>query len=129
MQAYAVAKTLAEQEALQYGKDAGLDVVTINPVLVVGSSITPNVPYTVEIGTSLLTGNKQRIEALKAMQTIYGVVSLVHVDDVSNAQIFLMEKENPSAGGRYICSAITISVTQLENYLSKRYPQYNVNTQ
>ena len=99
-----------------------MDGVTINPVLVVGSAITPNVPYTVEIGASLLTGNKQRIEALKAMQTIYGVVSLVHVDEVSSAQIFLMEKENPSTDGRYICSAITISVTQLENYLSNRYP-------
>nr|ADE77658.1 unknown [Picea sitchensis] len=126
--AYGVAKTLAEQAALQYGKDdAGLDVVTINPVLVVGSAITPNVPYTVGLTLSLLTGNDQSIEALKWIQKIYGAVSLVHVDDVSSAQIFLME--NPSAYGRYICSAINISVPQLAHYLSKRYPQYNVTTQ
>lgn len=126
--AYAVAKTLAEQAALQYGKeDPGMDVVAINPVIVVGSAITPNVPHTIEVTLSLLTGNKQSIESFKKTQGIYGTVSLVHVDDVSSAQIFLME--NPSANGRYICSAINISVPQLAHYLSKRYPQYNVTTQ
>eukprot|EP00253_Pinus_taeda_P022596 PITA_22596 len=125
--AYGVAKTLAEQAALQYGKeDAGLDVVSINPVLVLGSAITPIVPYTIEITLSLLTGNNQNVEALKGIQTTYGHISLVHVDDVCSAHIFLME--NPSAEGRYICSAINMSVPQLADYLSKRYQQYNVTT-
>eukprot|EP00253_Pinus_taeda_P024957 PITA_24957 len=116
--AYRVAKTLAEQAALQYGKeDPGLDVVSINPVLVSGSAITHIVPYTVEMTLSLLTGNNQ---------TIYGHLSLVHVDDVCSAHIFLME--NPSAEGRHICSAVNISVPQIADYLSKRYPQYNVTT-
>lgn len=126
--AYTVAKTLAEQAALQYGKeDSGLDVVTINPVLVVGSAITPNVPLTVDFVTlPFLTGNNQSIEALKTVQRIYGALWLVHAEDVSSAQIFLMEK--PSAEGRYICCPINISVPQLAHFLSKRYPQYNVPT-
>eukprot|EP00253_Pinus_taeda_P025093 PITA_25093 len=125
--AYRVAKTLAEQAALQYGKeDPGLDVVSINPVLVSGSAITHIVPYTVEMTLSLLTGNNQIVEALKEIQTIYGHISLVHVDDVCSAHIFLME--NPSAEGRHICSAVNISVPQIADYLSKRYPQYNVTT-
>ena len=128
MQAYAVSKTLAEQAALQYGKeDGGLDVVTINPVFVVGSAITPNVPFTVDFTLSLLTGNTQCIESLKGIEIIYGAVSLVHVEDVSSAHIFLME--NPSAHGRYICSAINIFVPQLAHYLSLRYPEYNVTAQ
>jgi len=125
--AYAVSKTLAEQAALQYGKEnSGVDVVTINPVLVVGSAITPNVPYTVDLTLSFLTGNKQSIETLKGIQIIYGAISLVHAEDVASAQIFLME--NPSAEGRYICCPINMSVAQLADYLSKRYPQYNVQT-
>lgn len=50
---------------------------------------------------------------------IYGTIALVNVDDVSNTLIVLME--NPSAYGRYICSAINISVSHLADYLSKRY--------
>ena len=118
---------LAEQATVQYGKDAGLDVVTINPVFVSGSAITPNIPYTVEITLSLLTGDQQNIEVLKGIQSIRGAISFVHVDDVSSAQIFLME--NPSAYGRYICSVASITVPQLARFLSKRYPQYNVPTQ
>jgi anthocyanidin reductase len=125
---YAVAKTLAEQAALQYGKEyPGLDVVTINPVLVGGPAITPNVPFSVEVILSLLTGNRQGIETLKGIQMKYGAVRLVHVEDVARAHIFLME--NPSAQGRYICCPINTSVPQLADYLSKRYPQYNVTTQ
>jgi len=36
--AYPVSKTLAERAALQYGNEQGLDVVTINPVVVAGSA-------------------------------------------------------------------------------------------
>jgi anthocyanidin reductase len=124
---YLVSKTLAEQAALQYGKEQGLDVVTIIPVLNVGPSITPGVPSSVQLALCLLTGNPYMLPGLKGMQLISGSVSLVHVDDVCSAQIFLME--NPSAQGRYICSPINTSVPQLAKYLSKRYPQYNVPTQ
>lgn len=122
--AYAVAKTLAEKAALQYGKEHGLDVVTINPVLVLGTSITPNVPSTFELTLPLLTGENEGIEALKSIQAVCGTFALVHVDDVSSAHIFLME--NLSAEGRYICCLINTSVPQLAQHLSKRYPQYNV---
>jgi len=118
---YLVSKTLAEQAALQYGKEHELDVVTINPVLVVGSASTPNVPISVQIALSPLTGDPQM---LKGLQMLSNAFSLVHVDDLSSAHIFLME--NPAAQGRYICSAINIPVPQFAHYLSIRYPQYNV---
>lgn len=124
---YLVSKTLAEQAALQYAKAYGLDVVTIIPVLNVGPSITPSVPSSVELALCLLTGNPHMLPGLKGMQLISGSISLVHVDDVCSAQIFLME--NSAAQGRYICSPINTSVPQLAQYLSKRYPQYNVPTQ
>jgi anthocyanidin reductase len=124
---YPVSKTLAEQAALQYGKEQGLDVVTIIPVLVVGPSITPSVPSSVQLALSFLTGNPHTLQAIKGMQLVSGSISLVHVDDVCSAHIFLME--NPSAEGRHICCPINTSVPQLAKHLSKRYPQYNVPTQ
>ena len=127
VQAYTVSKTIAEQAALKYGKESGLDVVSINPGFVVGSAITPNVPASVELTVSLLTGKNEGIEALKVLQIAYGAIPLVHVEDVTSAHIFLME--NPSAEGRYICGPINTSVPQLAHYLSKRYPQYDVPTQ
>jgi anthocyanidin reductase len=123
---YAVSKNLAERAALQYGKEYDLDVVTIIPVVVVGPSITPNVPSSVQTALSLLTGIPHGLQSLKALQMLSGCIPLVHVDDLSSAHIFLME--NPSAEGRYICCPISTSVPQLAHYLSKRYPQYNVPT-
>lgn len=125
--AYAASKTLAERAALQYGKEHDMDVLTIIPVVVVGSSITPTVPISVQLTLSLLTGIPHDLQILKELQLSSGFISLVHVDDLCKAHIFLME--NLATEGRYICSAIDISVPQLALYLSKRYPQYNVPTQ
>eukprot|EP00253_Pinus_taeda_P029054 PITA_29054 len=116
------------KQRCNYGKeDPGLDVVTIIPVLVGGPAITPNVPYSVRLTLSLLTGDQQHIQALKHIEMAYGSIRLVHVEDVSSAHIFLME--TPSAHGRYICCPIITTVPQLTEYLSKRYPQYNVTIQ
>ncbi|ONK55331.1 uncharacterized protein A4U43_UnF4870 [Asparagus officinalis] len=55
-----------------------------------------------------------------------GSISFTHVEDVSRAEIFVAENE--SASGRYICCAINTSLPELAEFLSKRYPQYNVPT-
>ncbi|KAL0347876.1 UNVERIFIED_CONTAM: protein BRI1-5 ENHANCED 1 [Sesamum calycinum] len=52
--------------------------------------------------------------------------SLVHVDDVARAHIHLFEY--PKAKGRYICSATDITIAKLREFLSARYPQYNIPT-
>ena len=101
-------RRLQNKPALQYGKDAGLDMVTIIPTLVSGSSITPSVPFSVEFTLSLLTRSQQSIETLKIVQMTYSSVPLVHVDDDSNAHIFLMK--NPRAHDRYIYCAINICI-------------------
>jgi len=123
---YVVSKTLAEQAALQYGKEHDLDVVTIIPVVIVGSSITPSVPISFHLALAPLTGNPQLGQALKDLEMLSGGIQLVHVDDLCSAHIFLME--NPSAEGRYICCTVNTSVPRLAHYLSKRYPQYHVPT-
>jgi nucleoside-diphosphate-sugar epimerase len=53
---YYVAKTLAEQAALQYGSDHGIDVVTIAPSLVAGPFLTPTIPTSVALTLTPITG-------------------------------------------------------------------------
>eukprot|EP01018_Ginkgo_biloba_P010725 Gb_10731 [translate_table: standard] len=125
--AYAISKTLAEQAALQYGKEQSIEVVSVIPSLLVGSSITPTVRESIQSALSLITGNQIWIQNLKGMQSGLGSISMVHIDDVCSAHIFLTEQK--SVQGRYICCSINITLLQLANFLSKCYPHYNVPTQ
>ncbi|XP_068654218.1 anthocyanidin reductase ((2S)-flavan-3-ol-forming)-like isoform X2 [Aristolochia californica] len=120
---YAVSKTLAEKEAWKVATENQIDLISVVPVLISGPSLTPHVPNSSILALSLLTGNDA---GLKAMQLASGSISLVHVEDVCRAHIFLAEKE--SASGRYICCAVNTSVPELAEFLSNRYPQYNVPT-
>jgi bifunctional dihydroflavonol 4-reductase/flavanone 4-reductase len=56
VQMYYVSKTLAEQAALQYGSDHGIEVVTIAPSLVAGPSLTATLPASIEEALGLITG-------------------------------------------------------------------------
>lgn len=49
-------------------------------------------------------------------------IPFVHVDDVTNAHIFLLE--NSTAKGRYICSAVEITREKLAEFLLTRYPEF-----
>lgn len=52
--------------------------------------------------------------------------SLVHVDDVARAFVHLFEL--PEAEGRYICSALDVTIEELSEFLSKRYPLFHIPT-
>ncbi|XP_058072917.1 anthocyanidin reductase ((2S)-flavan-3-ol-forming)-like isoform X2 [Magnolia sinica] len=123
---YEVSKTLAEKAAWKFSKENSIDLITIAPGVITGPSLTPEVPGSVSIALSLLTGNEFMVNALKSFQLISGSISLVHVEDVCRAHIFVAENE--SASGRYICCAVNTCVPELAKFLSERYPPYNVLT-
>ncbi|XP_058072925.1 anthocyanidin reductase ((2S)-flavan-3-ol-forming)-like isoform X2 [Magnolia sinica] len=123
---YGVSKTLAEKAAWKFSKENSIDLITINPGVITGPSLTPEVPGSVSIALSLLTGNEFGINFLKNLQLMSGSISIVHVEDVCRAHIFVAENE--SASGRYICCAANTRVPDLAKFLSKRYPPYNVLT-
>lgn len=52
---------------------------------------------------------------LVTVQSRLGLIPLVHIEDICNAQIFLME--NNAAEGRYICSASSSTIPRLEKLL------------
>ncbi|KAK9273299.1 hypothetical protein L1049_018106 [Liquidambar formosana] len=53
-------------------------------------------------------------------------MSMVHVDDVASAHIFLFEY--PNAKGRYICSFENISIHRMSEFLSAKYPEFPIPT-
>ncbi|KAI6702657.1 hypothetical protein NL676_011793 [Syzygium grande] len=48
----------------------------------------------------------------------------VHTDDLTRAHIFLME--SPNVKSRYICRAVELRSRELVEFLSKRYPEFNI---
>nr|QLL26886.1 anthocyanidin synthase [Heuchera micrantha] len=123
---YPLSKTLAEKTAWKFAEENNIDLVTVVPSLMTGPSLTPDIPSSIGLAMSLITGNEFLINAMKGMQMLSGSISITHVEDVCRAHIFVAEKE--SASGRYICCAVNTSVPELAKFLNKRYPQYNVPT-
>ncbi|KAG1338504.1 putative Anthocyanidin reductase ((2S)-flavan-3-ol-forming) [Cocos nucifera] len=74
-----------------------------------------------------ITGNDMMLDGLRIMQSLSGSISIVHIEDVCRAHIFVAENE--SASGRYICCSINTTLPELASFLSKRYPQYKVPTE
>ncbi|KAK4849396.1 hypothetical protein QYF36_024317 [Acer negundo] len=81
---YMISKTLTERAALQFAEEHGLDLVTLIPSFVVGPFICPKFPSSVRTSLAMVLGNKEEYAHL--MNT-----SMVHVDDVARAHIFLLE--------------------------------------
>nr|ADD51354.1 anthocyanidin reductase [Theobroma cacao] len=123
---YPASKTLAEKAAWKFAQENNIDLITVIPSLMTGPSLTPDVPSSIGLATSLLSGNEFLVNALKGMQMLSGSISITHVEDVCRAHVFLAEKE--SASGRYICCAVNSSVPELAKFLNQRYPEFKVPT-
>ncbi|KAK8295160.1 hypothetical protein V6Z12_D05G045700 [Gossypium hirsutum] len=114
---YLISKTFTERAVLEFGTQHGLDVVTVNPGLVVGPFICPKFPDSVRSSLALVLGNRSD----------YGIllnIPMVHVDDVARAHIFLLEY--PDVKGRYNYSSNTISLDKLSEFLGGKYPEFPI---
>ncbi|XP_057867714.2 putative anthocyanidin reductase [Cryptomeria japonica] len=72
----------------------------------------------VQVIFALIGDNDIHYQVLKYMQFTLGSIPIVHIEDVSNAHIFLME--HPSAQGRHICSVDSATIKSLKDLLSKQ---------
>nr|WET52736.1 oxidoreductase 8 [Callicarpa americana] len=117
--AYMVTKTLTERIALDFAEKHGLDLVTVLPSWIHGPFVCPYCPDSVYVCMALILGDKKFYQSLVR-------TSLVHVDDVVRAHIHLFEY--PKAKGRYICSYADITIDKLHEFLSERYPEYELPT-
>ncbi|CAN6584505.1 unnamed protein product [Malus baccata var. baccata] len=102
---YVISKRLTEKAVLEFSEKYGLDVVTIIPSIVAGPTL------------AMVFGN---LEELRFLINI----PLVHVDDVASAHIFLLEHHD--AKGRYNCSSHVITLVQMAEFLSAKYPEFQI---
>lgn len=78
-----------------------------------------NLESTIVITLFVCAGEKQLYNLLIKL-------NVVHTDDVARAYIFLLEF--PHAKGRYICSWKEISIDEMSELLSARYPEFQIPT-
>ncbi|KAM1023659.1 hypothetical protein EV1_044068 [Malus domestica] len=114
---YMVSKTLTEKAVFEFSEKYGLDVVTVMPSFVVGPFICPKLPGSVHSTLAMVFGNLDGLSFL--INT-----PMVHVDDVARAHIFLFEHHG--AKGRYNCSSHVITLVQMAEFLSAKYPEFQI---
>ncbi|KAB5573118.1 hypothetical protein DKX38_000312 [Salix brachista] len=115
---YCYGKTVAEQGAWDLAKKKGVDLVVVNPVVVIGPLLQPTVNATTIHILKYLNG---------AVRTYANAVQgYVHVRDVALAHIVVFE--TPSAAGRYICSERVLHRGEVVEILAKFFPEYPIPT-
>ncbi|MCO5555378.1 hypothetical protein L7F22_008924 [Adiantum nelumboides] len=109
---YQLSKTQAEMEAWNLAKAHGLDLVTINPALVVGHLLQP----------TLNTSSGAILKLLNGSTSAYANAApgWVHVKDVAAAHILAYEVAE--ASGRYICAESIIHYKWIVEMLQTLYP-------
>ncbi|XP_021910971.1 cinnamoyl-CoA reductase 1-like [Carica papaya] len=90
---YCYGKAVAEQAAWEEAKEKGVDLVVVNPVLVLGPLLQPTVNASILHVLKYLTGS--------AKTYANSVQGYVHVRDVALAHILVYE--TPFTSGRYLC--------------------------
>ncbi|XP_034895101.1 cinnamoyl-CoA reductase 1-like [Populus alba] len=115
---YCYGKTVAEQDAWDVAKKNGVDLVVVNPVLVLGPLLQPTVNASVLHILKYLTGS--------AKTYANSVQAYVHVKDVALAHILVFE--TPSASGRYICAERMLHRGEVVEILAKFFPEYPIPT-
>ncbi|KAK8593820.1 hypothetical protein V6N12_045893 [Hibiscus sabdariffa] len=112
---YMLSKTLAEEAAWKFTKENGIDMVTINPGLVIGPLLQPTINTSVEPILKLINGPDL------FPNTTY---RLVDVRDVANAHVLAFE--NPSACGRYLLVERAVHCSEVVEALRKLYPSLSL---
>ena len=106
---YYLSKTLAEREAWRFVKEEapGFDLITINPFLVIGPSLSPGLNTSNQLFVDLFGGKYPGI-----MNLTWGFVD---VRDVAEAHVRALE--TAGASGRYICAGETIAMRDMVAFL------------
>lgn len=116
-QPYSFSKVAAERKAWEMHKQQQQwDLVTINPALVMGPSLTKQTQST-SISIMRDLGSGKQATGVPALE-----FGLVDVRDVARAHI--QAGFNPEAAGRYIVSEGSYSLLQMANMLKADFPKY-----
>ncbi|XP_051151788.1 dihydroflavonol 4-reductase-like [Andrographis paniculata] len=114
---YFVSKILAEKAAMKAAEESNIKFISIIPPVVVGPFIMPTLPPSLITALSPITGNEAHYSIIKQGQ-------FVHVDDLCEAHIFLLE--HPTAEGRFICSSHDATIYDIANLIKQKWPEYQI---
>ncbi|KAK2643897.1 hypothetical protein Ddye_019092 [Dipteronia dyeriana] len=107
---YVLSKILAEDAAWKFAEENGIDLVALNPGLVVGPLLQPTLNLSLEIVLKLIVND----------QTFPSPYIFVDVRDVAYAHIRALEV--PAARGRYCVVGRVTSCAETLEFLHKRFP-------
>ncbi|KAJ4978119.1 hypothetical protein NE237_008899 [Protea cynaroides] len=108
---YVLSKTLAEEAAWKFAKEKGMNIVTINPAMVIGPLLQPTLNTSAEAILKLVNGAETFPNA---------TFGWVNVKDVANAHILAFEK--PSADGRYVLVGKVAHASEVVKILRELFP-------
>lgn len=109
---------MAEQTAWAMSKDKGMDLVVMNPMLVLGPLLQSTVNASVVHIMKYLSGS--------AKTYANAVQGYVDVRDVAKAHVLVYE--TPSASGRFICVESMLHRGELVGILVELFPEYPLPT-
>ncbi|KAL6884564.1 hypothetical protein ACP4OV_010500 [Aristida adscensionis] len=109
---YVLSKTLAEEAAWKFSRDNGVEIVTINPAMVIGPLLQPTLNTSAEAILKLINGSLSTYPNFS--------FGWVNVKDVALAHI--LAYEFPSANGRYCMVERVAHYSELVNIIRKMYP-------
>ncbi|KAJ3669246.1 hypothetical protein LUZ60_011196 [Juncus effusus] len=112
---YVLSKTLAEEAAWKFSKENKLDLVTINPAMVIGPLLQPTLNTSAAAILNLING-----------ATTFGNVTLgwINVKDVAMAHI--LAYEIPSANGRYCLVEKVAHYSEIVEIIRELYPSLSL---
>ncbi|XP_006302493.2 cinnamoyl-CoA reductase 1 [Capsella rubella] len=109
---YAYSKIVAEEAAVKFAKENGIDLVVMNPGNVIGPVLQPILNYSVGVIVDLMNGKFP-------VYSFY--YRFVDVRDVSLAHIKAFEV--PSASGRYILVDPDVTMKDIHKLLHELFPE------
>ncbi|XP_035549772.1 putative anthocyanidin reductase, partial [Juglans regia] len=121
---YVLTKRLTEEAAFKFANENHIDLVSVITSTVAGPSLTLDVPSSIRVLLSPITGEPETFRILSAVNARIGSIALVHIEDICSAHIFLME--HAKAEGRYICCAQNCQMSKLVEHLAGEYPCSNI---
>uniref|UniRef100_A0A1J3FDT3 Tetraketide alpha-pyrone reductase 1 n=1 Tax=Noccaea caerulescens TaxID=107243 RepID=A0A1J3FDT3_NOCCA len=109
---YILSKILAEDAAWQFAKANNIDLIVMNPGLVIGPILQPTLNFSVDVIVDFINGKNTFNRRYHR---------LVDVRDVALAHVKALE--TPSANGRYIIDAPIVTTNDIEKVLREFYPE------
>ncbi|KAK7264044.1 hypothetical protein RJT34_31647 [Clitoria ternatea] len=113
---YTLSKTLAESAAWKFVRENNIDMVAINPSVVIGPLLQPEINASSALVVNLINGCSQTFP-----NASYG---WINVKDVANAHI--QAYEIASASGRYCLAERVLHFSQVVKILHDLYPTLQI---